>query len=86
MLREPLIAHGVPAVFGVLAAIDLDHDTFLSTDKIDDIWSIGSWRTNLNSSSDRERRYYQSFRSARVECLRSCLANSVFVTLAPRMR
>ena len=39
MFEEPLIADGVASAFGVLAAIDLDHEPFLSTDKIDDIRS-----------------------------------------------
>jgi hypothetical protein len=36
VLREPSIAHGIAAVFGMLAAIDLDHQPLLSTNKIDD--------------------------------------------------
>jgi hypothetical protein len=34
---EPSIAYRIGAVFGVLAAIDLDHEPLLSTNKIDDI-------------------------------------------------
>ena len=37
MFNEPLIADGVASVLGVLAAIDLDDEPFLSTNKIDDI-------------------------------------------------
>ena len=37
VLCEPLVAHGVAAVFGVLATIDLNHQPLLSTNKIDDI-------------------------------------------------
>jgi len=42
VLCEPSIAHGVAAVFGVLAAIDLDHEPLLPTNKIDDIRPDGS--------------------------------------------
>jgi hypothetical protein len=34
MFDEPLIADGVASALGVLAAIDLDDKSFLSTDKI----------------------------------------------------
>src|SRR6202040_668895 len=44
------------------------------------------WRTNLKLDSDRERRYFQSLRSANVELFRRRLAKAVFVTFAPRMR
>jgi hypothetical protein len=37
VLCEPSTPYGVGAIFGVLAAIDLDHQSLLSTDKIDDI-------------------------------------------------
>src|SRR5580700_9291126 len=47
---------------------------------------MGSWRTNLKPDSDRERRYFQSLRSANVELLRRRLAKAVFVAFAPRMR
>jgi hypothetical protein len=38
VLYEPSIAQGVAVAFSVLAAIDLDHESFLSTNKIDNIW------------------------------------------------
>ena len=38
MFDEPLIADGVASVLSVLAAIDLDDEPLLSTNKIDDIW------------------------------------------------
>ncbi len=37
MLYEPSIAHSIAAIFGMLAAIDLDHESHLSTNKIDNI-------------------------------------------------
>jgi hypothetical protein len=36
-----LIARSVVAVFGMLTAIDLDYESLLSTNKIDDIRSDG---------------------------------------------
>jgi hypothetical protein len=37
MLHEPSIAHSVGSAFGVLTAIDLDHEPLLSANKIDDV-------------------------------------------------
>jgi hypothetical protein len=37
VLYEPSIAHSVGSAFGVLTAIDLDHEPLLSADKIDDV-------------------------------------------------
>jgi hypothetical protein len=37
VLYEPAIALAVAVIFGMLSAIDFDHEPFLSTDKIGDI-------------------------------------------------
>jgi hypothetical protein len=37
MVGEPSITHDVASAIGVLAAIDLDDEPFLSTDKIHDV-------------------------------------------------
>ncbi len=37
MRDEPLFAHGVASVIGVVATVDLDDEPLLSTDKIYDI-------------------------------------------------
>ena len=66
--QEPSITHDVAVVFGVLAAIKFDHESFLSTDKIDNIIRPDRLLADeLNPASDRERKYRQSFCSARVE-------------------
>jgi len=39
MLRQPPIAHSVALTFGMLAAINFDHEPLLSTNKIGDIGS-----------------------------------------------
>ena len=37
MLCEPSIAHRIAVAFGVLAAVKLDYESFLSANKIDDM-------------------------------------------------
>ena len=37
MVNKPLIAQRVATVFGVLAAVELDHESLLSTNKIHNI-------------------------------------------------
>jgi len=37
MLQKPSIARGITAVVCVLAAVDLNHETFLSTNKVNNI-------------------------------------------------
>ena len=37
MFDEPSIAHDVASALGVLTSIDLDDNSFLSTNKVDDI-------------------------------------------------
>jgi hypothetical protein len=37
MPQKPSIARGIGGVFGVLAAVDLNHEPFLSTNKVNNI-------------------------------------------------
>jgi hypothetical protein len=53
-LCQPLIAYGVAPVFGVLAAVDFDNESFLPTNKIDDIRPDG-FLTHEFESTERSR-------------------------------
>jgi hypothetical protein len=86
MRDEPLFADGAAAVIGVLAAVDLDDEPLLSTDKIYDIRPDRFLTHEFESGERSGASYLQSLRSAAVEFFRNCRAKLVFVTLASRMR
>ena len=50
VLCEPSIARSVAAILGMLAAVDLDHEPLLSTNKIDDIRPDGFLAHEFESS------------------------------------
>ena len=56
MFDEPLIAGGVALVIRVLATVDFDDESLLSTDKIYDIRPDRLLPHELKPPSDRERR------------------------------